>query len=436
MEEHGELNEVILREGELEHALRTAIPAVARTRNCTARPSWHDPVVSFTLSSRFADVTSSPVRDILSVVGRGDVISFAGGIPDASLFEADDFRACFDHVLAHQAARALQYATTKGEPELRELLAARLNRHLPTAPDQVQVTSGSQEGIFLVGQVLVDPGDVVLVEQPTYLAAVQAFSLAGASLVAVPTDGDGILPGALDAAIGTHHPRFVYLIPTFQNPTGRSMPAQRRREVAEVLVRTGVPLLEDDPYGELRFDGEPAPPLASLPGMAEQTVLLNSASKIMAPGVRIGWLRAEGPVLRSLEVAKQAVGLQSAVTDQLAVARYLATCDLDAHVARVVGVYRERRDAMVAGLASVLPDGATLTRPEGGMFLWASLGGGTDTAERLPDAVEAGVAYVPGWPFFASDPDRSTMRLSFVTNPAGVIEEGLRRLAHTFGWSS
>ncbi|HEY3339241.1 MAG TPA: PLP-dependent aminotransferase family protein [Propionicimonas sp.] len=389
---------------------------------------------AFQLASRFAGVTTSPVRDILAVVNRGDVISFAGGIPDASLFELDDFHAAFDHVLTHQGARALQYATTRGEPELLEQVAARLSRTVPTHPDQVQVTSGSQEGIFLVGQVLIDPGDVVLVEQPTYLAAVQAFALAGARLVAVSSDDHGMLPGALAAAIAEHHPKFVYLIPTFQNPTGRSMPAERRRAVADVLLAAGVPLLEDDPYGELRFEGEAAPPLASLPGMAAQTVLLNSASKVMAPGVRVGWLRAEGDILRSIEVAKQAVGLQSAVTDQLAVARYLATCDLDAHIARVVAVYRERRDAMSAGLDRVLPDGATVTRPEGGMFLWARLGGSIDTALRLPTAVGEGVAYVPGWPFFAGEPDRSTMRLSYVTNHVDVIAEGLARLGRAFDW--
>ncbi len=388
----------------------------------------------FQLAARFGGVTTSPVRDILAVVNRGDVISFAGGIPAASLFALDDFHAAFDHVLCHQGRRALQYAATKGEPELLEQVAARLARHLPTTADQVQVTSGSQEGIFLVGQVLLDPGDVVLVEQPTYLAAVQAFSLAGARLVAVATDAHGMLPDALEAAVAAHSPKFVYLIPTFQNPTGRSMPADRRRQVAEVLVRSGVPLLEDDPYGELRFEGEPTPPLASLPGMAAQTVLLNSASKVMAPGVRVGWLRAEGAILRAIEIAKQAVGLQSAVTDQLAVARYLATCDLDAHIARVVEVYRARRDAMAAGLARRLPAGADVTRPEGGMFLWARLGGGADTAETLPAAVDAGVAYVPGWAFFAGVPDRSTMRLSYVTNPPDVIEEGLTRLATSLGW--
>lgn len=389
---------------------------------------------SFRLANRFVDVKSSPVRDILAVVGREDIISFAGGIPDAELFEVAAFAAAFEAVLSRQAARALQYATTQGEPELRELLAARMSRQVPTTADQIQVTSGSQEGLFLVGMALVDPGDVVLVEQPTYLAAVQAFSLAGARLVSVPSDDHGMLPEALATAITEHAPKFVYLVPNFQNPTGRTMSASRREQVADILLRTGTPLLEDDPYGALRFDGEPVPPIASLPGMAAQSVLQNSASKIMAPGVRIGWLRAEGDILRALEIGKQAVGLQSAVTDQLAVAHYLANCDLDAHIDRVIDAYRVRRDAMVDGLRAVLPDGAEVNRPEGGMFLWARLGGAVDTAAILPRALEEGVAYVPGWPFYATDPDRSTMRLSYVTNTPEVIAEGLARMARAFGW--
>lgn len=389
---------------------------------------------AFRLSARFADVKSSPVRDIQAVIGRDDIITFAGGIPDADLFEADDFAAAFDYVLSHQAKRALQYASTPGEPELREQVALRLARQLPTHADQIQVTSGSQEGLFLVGMAMLDVGDVVLVEQPTYLAAVQAFSLAGARLVSVPSDDHGVLPDALAAAIAEHKPKFVYLVPNFQNPTGRTMPLARRQAVAELLVRTGTPLLEDDPYGELRYEGEPVPPLASLPGMAGQTVLQNSASKTMAPGVRIGWLRAEGDILRALEIGKQAVGLQTAVTDQLAVARYLATCDLDAHIAKVADAYRERRDAMVDGLRAVLPAQASVNRPEGGMFLWAELGPGVDTAATLPRALECGVAYVPGWPFYACDPDHSTMRLSYVTNTPAVIADGIGRLARAFGW--
>jgi 2-aminoadipate transaminase len=377
---------------------------------------------------------SSPVRDILAVLGRGDIISFAGGIPDPTLFELADFRESFAYTLEHYGPRALQYASTLGEPELRQQAAKRMSRYLPTEPHQVQVTSGSQEGLYLVATTLVDPGDVILVERPTYLTAVQAFTLVGARMVGVESDEYGMMPDALADAIETHDPKLVYLIPTFQNPTGRTMSAERRAAIAEVLVRTGVPLLEDDPYGELRFEGESVPPIAAQPGMAERTVLLNSASKVMAPGVRIGWLRAEGQILRSLEIAKQGVGLQSAVTDQLAIAHYLATYDLDAHIAKVADVYRTRRDAMLAGLDARLPEGATTTRPEGGMFVWVRLGGDVDSAKILPIAVDLGVAFVPGWPFYASNPDRTTMRLSFVTNSPEMIDEGLSRLATAWGW--
>jgi 2-aminoadipate transaminase len=388
----------------------------------------------FRLSSRFAQMKSSPVRDIIAVLGRGDIISFAGGIPDPGLFELADFQESFAYVLEHQGRRALQYATTIGEPELREQAARRLSRHLPTTAAQVQVTSGSQEGLYLVATTLVDPGDVILVERPTYLTAVQAFTLVGARLVGVDSDDYGMLPDALADAIETHDPKLVYLVPTFQNPTGRTMSAERRAAIADVLVRTGVPLLEDDPYGELRFEGTPLPPIAAQPGMAERTVLLNSASKVMAPGVRIGWLRAEGQILRSLEIAKQGVGLQTAVTDQLAIAHYLATYDLDAHIAVVADVYRTRRDAMLAALDARLPDGATVTRPEGGMFVWARIGGEADSAKVLPQAVDRGVAFVPGWPFYANNPDRTTMRLSFVTNSPEMISEGVDRLAAAWGW--
>ncbi len=389
---------------------------------------------AFRLTDRFADLKSSPVRDIQSVLGRPGMISFAGGIPDATLFAKADFAACFDHVLTHQAQRALQYSNSRGEPELLAALAARMGRQLPTTPEDLLVTTGSQEGIYLVALTTLDPGDVVLVERPTYLAAIQAFGAVGARMVEVETDGHGMLPDALDAAIAAHRPRLVYLVPTFQNPTGRSMPASRREEVAAVLRRTGTPLLEDDPYGELRYEGAAAAPIASLDGMAAQTVLLNTASKTMAPGVRIGWMRAEGPLLRAVEIAKGAIALHSPVTDQLAIAHYLTHFDLDAHVAGVIRVYRERRDAMADGLARVLPAGARANRPEGGMFFWVDLGDGSDTATRLGPAVDAGVAFVPGGAFYASDPNRSAMRLSFVTNSPAVIEEGLDRLAGVLGW--
>lgn len=390
--------------------------------------SEHPAPFRFPLATRYAGMASSPLKDIFALAARTDVTSFAGGIPDPELFALDDVRDCYDWVLTHHGRRALQYGESEGERELRTQAARRVSRSLPTDADQIRITSGSQEGLFVVAEALLEPGDVVLVESPTYLAAVQAFAVHGARVIGVGTDDGGVLPDALERAVRTHHPKLVYLIPTFQNPTGRTMDTERRRAVAAVLERTGTVLVEDDPYGDLRFSGEAHPPIASIGRMSAQTLLLHSMSKLMSPGVRIGWIRAEGAILSTLAVAKAAISMQSSVVDQLTVARYLEVKDLDAHVARVSGVYRERRDAMTSALGPVLPAGAHLTRPEGGMFLWASLGEGYDAQAMLADAVAAGVAYLPGWSFYAEDPDRSTMRLSYVTHAPAVIAEGIALL--------
>ncbi|MGP4914899.1 aminotransferase-like domain-containing protein [Brachybacterium tyrofermentans] len=390
-------------------------------------PSSSEPY-RFPVAARYAGMESSPLKDIFALAARTDVVSFAGGIPDPELFDLEDIAASYEWVLANRGHRALQYGVSEGEVELREQAARRLSRDLPTDSSQIRVTSGSQEGLFVVAQAMLEPGDVVLVESPTYLAAVQAFAVHGARMIGVETDDDGVVPEALEEAIRTHHPRMVYLIPTFQNPTGRTMPVARRQAVADVLLRTDVPLIEDDPYGALSFTGGTWAPIAALPGMSERTLLLNSMSKLMSPGVRIGWMRAEGPILNTLAVAKAAISMQSSVVDQLTVARYLDSVDLDAHVARVSAVYRERRDAMAAAIAPVLPAGAHVTHPDGGMFLWAALGEGYDAQVMLAEAVSAGVAYLPGWSFFADDPDRSTMRLSFVTHAPAVIEDAIGRL--------
>lgn len=384
----------------------------------------------FPVTARLAGDPVDPVAELFAVLSRGDIISFAGGIPDGALFELDDIKASFDHVLTHHARRALQYGSTPGEPELREVAARLLTEQgVPTTPEMIQVTTGSQEGIYLAGRSLLSHGDAVLVEEPTYLAAVQAFRLHGARLVGVATDEHGVIPEALERAIAEHRPSFLYLVPSFQNPTGRTMPRHRRLDVAEILVREGLALVEDDPYGDLRYAGDRLPPMASLPGMARQTLLLNSMSKVMAPGLRVGWLRGEGPIMRTIGMAKSAVTLQSSALTQLAVAHYLTHYDLDEHVRRVCGTYRVRRDAMYAGLRAMLPATAHVTHPDGGMFCWVTLGDDTDTALLLPLAVEEGVAFVPGWSFYAGEPDRSTMRLSYVTNSPETIAEGLGRLA-------
>ncbi|WP_369391074.1 PLP-dependent aminotransferase family protein [Streptomyces sp. CG1] len=384
------------------------------------------------LAARARRVGGSPVRDILAVTARPEVINFAGGLPAPELFDRDGIAAAFQEVLADTPAQALQYATTEGEPALRAGLAARITaRGLPTAPDDLLVTTGSQQALSLLATALLEPGDTVLVEDPCYLAALQVFGLAGARVVAVPADADGVHPAALGEAIRRERPKLLYLVPTFQNPTGRTMPAPRRAAIADVAARQGLWITEDDPYGELRYDGARVPWIAALPGAADRTVLLGSFSKVMAPGLRLGWLRAPAELRRACAVAKQAADLHTPTLNQLAAARYLDV--LDAHVERVRAVYRARRDAMLAGLPAALPDGSRWSRPEGGMFLWARLPESYDTLALLPRAVEQNVAYVPGAPFYAGEPERSTLRLCFVTQTPEEITEGLRRLGRGLG---
>lgn len=400
----------------------TVTASAARTRSAAPTPP---------LAARAGAVGGSPVRDILAVTARPEVINFAGGLPAPELFDTDAVAAAFQAVLTGSgtAARALQYSTTEGEPTLRSAIAARVTaRGLATDADDLLVTSGSQQALSLLATALIEPGDTVLVEDPCYLAALQVFAFAGARVVPVPCDDDGIAPEALDELTALHAPKLLYTVPTFQNPTGRTLPAARRQAVAEVAERRGLWIVEDDPYGELRFEGERVPWVASYAGAADRTVLLGSFSKIMAPGLRLGWLRAPAALRRACAVAKQAADLHTPTVNQLAAARYLADHDLDAHVARVAAAYGERRDAMLAGLADALPAGSTWNRPEGGMFLWARLPQGSDTTALLRKVVEHDVAYVPGAPFYAGAADPATLRLCFVTQTPQEIGEGLRRL--------
>ncbi|WP_030954011.1 PLP-dependent aminotransferase family protein [Streptomyces sp. NRRL S-481] len=381
------------------------------------------------LAARALGVGGSPVRDILAVTARPEVINFAGGLPAPELFDTEGITAAYHAVLAASPARALQYSMTEGEPPLRAALAARTTaRGLPTGPDDLLVTTGSQQALSLLATALLEPGDTVLVENPCYLAALQAFGFAGARVLAVPGDDHGVDPEALEELVVRERPKLLYTVPTFQNPTGRTLPAGRRAAVAAIAARRGLWIVEDDPYGELRYEGERVPWIAAHPGAEDRTVLLGSFSKVMAPGLRLGWLRAPGDLRRACAVAKQAADLHTPTVNQLAAARYLADNDLDAHVARVAGVYRERRDAMLAGLPGALPEGSVWNRPEGGMFLWARLPEPYDTTALLPRVLRQNVAYVPGAPFHAGPPDRTTLRLCFVTQTPQEIGDGLRRL--------
>lgn len=382
------------------------------------------------VAARLRGIASSPVREILALTERPGVISFAGGLPAPELFDAAGLREAFAAVLDdHSAGRSLQYSTTEGDPELRRRVADRLSlRGLPTDPDGLLITSGSQQALTLIATVLLEPGDRILVEDPCYLAALQCFQLAGAVPVPIPCDDDGLDPEALDRLVEEHRPKLLYTVPTFHNPTGRTLPEDRRAALAEVIARRGLWTIEDDPYGELRYAGEPAVALAARDGAADYVLALSTLSKVAAPGLRIGWVRAPAALRLPLTIAKQAADLHSSTVDQAATARWLAHVDLDAHLERLRGVYRERRDAMLAELPTALPAGSTFNRPDGGMFLWVRLPEGHDATALLPAALEQQVAYVPGAPFYATEADPRTLRLSFTTHSPAEIRHGLERL--------
>jgi 2-aminoadipate transaminase len=388
-------------------------------------------------TGRLRGATSSPVRDILALTERPGVVSFAGGLPAPDLFDRAGLQAAFTAVLAEDSgARVLQYSTTEGDPALRGLVAQRLTeRGLPTAADDLLITSGSQQALTLVATVLLEPGDRVLVEEPSYLAALQCFALAGAIAIPVPCDDGGLDPDALDALIAQHRPTLLYTVPTFHNPTGRTLSEERRVALAEVAARTGLWIVEDDPYGELRYSGRPLPAVASLSPAQDRTLAISTLSKIAAPGLRIGWIRAPRLLLRSLTIAKQAADLHSSTVDQAAAARWLATTDLTAHIERLRAEYGTRRDALLAGLGAALPPGSTHNHPDGGMFVWARLPDGWDAGALLPRALDHDVAYVPGAPFFSGPPDVATLRLSFTAHRPDEIALGLERLARTLATS-
>ncbi|MDQ2959400.1 MAG: PLP-dependent aminotransferase family protein [Actinomycetota bacterium] len=386
------------------------------------------------VARRMTGVESSPVRDLLALTARPGVISFAGGLPAPELFDTEGLRAAYDRALTGpDARRNLQYSPTEGSQALRERLADRLTtRGLPTTADQLLITTGSQQAVTLVTAALIDPGSLVLVEQPTYLAALQCFQLAGATIRSVESDEHGLVPESLRAVLAEVTPAALYLTPTFGNPTGRTLTEQRRREVAELAVEHGFWIIEDDPYSELRFEGSEVPTIASMPIAPDRTIYLGTFSKTAAPGLRLGWARVAGPLIKAITVVKQASDLHTSTIDQAAAAMYLESADLDAHVAILRKTYRDRRDAMLEAIARTLPEGSSWSRPDGGMFIWATLPDGLDSGSFLPAALANQVAFVPGWPFFAEQPNLATLRLSYTTHTPDEIEEGMRRLAKVF----
>jgi 2-aminoadipate transaminase len=384
-----------------------------------------NPQTPWQMARRAERLNPSTIREILKITERPGIISLAGGLPSADTFPVAAMREATARVLRDTPREALQYAASEGYGPLREWVAAELAAHgLKTDADQVLITTGSQQGLDLVGKVLIDPGSSVAVESPTYLGALQAFAPYEPEFVAIEGDDDGPLPGALDAARGA---RFLYLLPNYQNPTGRCVPAARRLALVARARELGLPIVEDNPYGDLWFDEPPPPPLSAAAGDA--AIYLGSFSKVLAPGLRLGYLVAPKLLHPKLLQAKQAADLHTPGFNQRVVHEVIKNGFLRDHVPTIRARYKAQRDAMRDALQAHMPPGCHWNVPSGGMFFWVTLPAGTDATALLPRAVERGMAYVPGAAFYADAPQHNTLRLSFVTVAPEKITRGVELLA-------
>jgi 2-aminoadipate transaminase len=386
------------------------------------------PIAPLRLARRMARMPPSAVREILKVAEQPDVLSFAGGLPAPELFPVEAIAEAHAEVLAREGRAALQYSTTEGFGPLREWVAARLARRgIRVSTDQVLITNGSQQGIDLVARVLLDPGDVVAVESPSYLAALQTFAGCEANFAAVASDDEGMDVDDLARLFAVRPPRLVYLVPEFQNPKGTTLTRPRREALLALCQAHRVPVLEDNPYGELRFRGEAPPPLAALDD-AGVVVHLGTFSKTLAPGMRLGWLVGPKELVRAITIAKQAADLHTATLAQRAAAALLSKFDYDAHLAVLRRTYGERCVAMLGALERHLPPGTRWTRPDGGLFVWAELPSGLRADDIFAEALREKVAFVPGSAFFPDAPRYETLRLNYSNRPPELIEEGIARL--------
>jgi len=382
------------------------------------------PAEPWQMARRAARLNPSTIREILKLTERPGIISLAGGLPSADTFPVEAMREATDRVLREHAREALQYAASEGYGPLREWVAGELGGlGLKAEAAQVLITTGSQQGLDLVGKVLIDPGSVVAVEAPTYLGALQAFSPFEPEFRAVEGDDEGPDPQALRGVQGA---RFMYLLPNFQNPSGRCLSAARRDALATAAQAIGLPIVEDNPYGDLWFDTPPPPPLAARLG--EGAVYLGSFSKVLAPGLRLGYVVAPKVLFPKLLQAKQAADLHTPGFNQRVVHEVIKNGFLRELVPTIRARYKAQRDAMATALQIHLPPGCRFNAPVGGMFFWVELPARLDATALLPKAVEAGVAYVPGAPFFISGAHAHTLRLSFVTVPPAKIEQGVKAL--------
>jgi len=378
--------------------------------------------IQWRFSERASQLQSSFIREILKITQQPEIISFAGGLPSPLTFPVDAMKNAFDKVLSTTGKTALQYGPTDGYMPLRQWIADSLSTNgAKIVPEQVLMVSGSQQALDLLGKVLIDEGSRVLVETPSYLGALQAFSVYRPEFKSVLTDEDGLVPSSLDAV--AEGARLLYALPNFQNPTGRTLTTARRLELVETCARLGLPLIEDDPYGALSYKGDPLPKMVAM--NPEGVIYMGSFSKVLTPGIRLGYVVAPLPLVRRLELAKQAADLHTAQLTQMVVHEVIKDGFLDQHIPTIRALYGNQCQVMLDAMAEHFPASATWTKPEGGMFIWVTLPKHINAMELLDEAIKEKVAFVPGSPFYANEPETNTLRLSFVTVPPERIVQGI-----------
>lgn len=393
-------------------------------------------------AQRTQRMESSAIRELLKLTEQPDIISFGGGLPAPDVFPVEEFNAACDRVLRNHGAMALQYSTTEGFLPLREMIARHSVRYgIKITPDNVLITSGSQQALDLLGKILIDPGDRILVESPTYLAAIQAWNAYGAEFITVPMDSDGMNTDYLEEALRAG-PKFIYVLPNFQNPTGETLSLERRRKLIALADQYGVPIVEDDPYGQLRYEGDHLPSIVVLdsqfrddttPCYRGNVIYLSTFSKTLAPGLRLGWVVAPPEVISKLVQAKQGADLHTATFNQLVAFEVARGGFLDRHIHTIRDVYGRRRNLMMTAMEREFPSEVSWTHPQGGLFIWGTLPTYMDAKDLLKTCLERKVAFVPGEPFHPTGGGKNTMRINFSNATHDEIELGIRRLGISIG---
>ena len=379
-------------------------------------------------ANRMNHVKKSFIREILKVTENPEVISFAGGLPNPASFPIEEVAAATQKVLNKDGKNVLQYSTTEGYLPLRRRIADRYFQRfgLKVNADEILITNGSQQALDLISKVFLNKGDDVLIERPGYLGAIQALSVFEPNFLTVRLNDDGVDLDSLETVLKNHPPKFFYTVPNFQNPSGLTYSIENRKKAAEILKRYDTVLIEDDPYGELRFIGENMPPIKTFLG--ENSILLGSFSKIVAPGMRLGWICANPEIMEKLIVVKQAADLHTNSFSQRAVCQYLEDNDLDLHISKIKKMYKSQRDCMVEMIGRYFPSQVNYTQPQGGMFLWVTLPAGMSSLKLFDLAAKVNVAFVPGDPFYVDENNANTLRLNYTNSNEEEIEEGIKRL--------